>query len=174
MERNKNILGKKFGSLTVKQFSYIKNHRSYYLCKCDCGKEKIICRQSLVCGRTISCGCAKRLNSQTHGQSYTRIYSIWKNMKKRCNEPNYTYYYNYGGRGIKVCDEWQKSFENFRNWAMNNGYACDLTLDRINVDGNYEPNNCRWATRKEQANNKRYTKNQYGICKNKQNGLKSN
>ena len=97
MEHMANIIGKKFGILIVKEFSHIKSHRSYYVCKCDCGKEKVIARQNLVSGRTKSCGCIKKSNALTHGQSQTRIYNIWKNIRKRCNNPNYTYYNNYGG-----------------------------------------------------------------------------
>lgn len=85
-----------------------------------------------------------------HGMYKTRLYNIWRNMKSRCNTPSASKYYLYGGRGIKVCDEWKNDFMSFYNWAMTNGYRDDLTIDRINPDGNYEPNNCRWATYKEQ------------------------
>lgn len=90
----------------------------------------------------------------THGMSSTRLYRIYKHMKRRCSDKNDIRYYAYGARGIKVCDEWDK-FEPFCEWALNNGYSDDLTIDRINVDGNYSPSNCRWITPKEQASNKR-------------------
>ena len=104
----------------------------------------------------MSCGCLDReqvrFNARKHGMRYTRIYNIWHKMKSRCGNPNSTDYKHYGARGIKVCDEWMK-FENFYAWAMAHGYRDDLSIDRINVFGNYEPSNCRWATTKEQNNN---------------------
>jgi hypothetical protein len=89
-----------------------------------------------------------------HGGRYTRLYSIWTGMKKRCHYPRHKYFYNYGGRGISVCEMWRTSFAVFQEWALANGYQPTLTIDRINVNGNYEPSNCRWATRSEQERNK--------------------
>ena len=91
----------------------------------------------------------KPKNAKTHGLSKTRLYTIWHSMKCRCHYPATNQYKNYGGRGIKICDEWEKGFLPFYNWAMSNGYKDDLTLDRINVNGNYEPSNCKWSTKKE-------------------------
>ena len=156
----KDMVGQKFGRLFVIKAvaERTKCGEVKYLCKCDCGNEKIIVGTSIRNGSTKSCGCilseetAKR--AKTHGQSKTRLYRIWHGMLDRCNNHNRHEYMYYGGRGITVCDEWME-FEPFYKWAMSHGYAYDLTIDRINNDGNYEPNNCRWVTMKEQAKNKR-------------------
>lgn len=115
--------------------------------------------QHLMNNSIKSCGCLHKEIMSTHGKHDTRLYRIWVAMKQRCNNPNNESYKYYGERGIKVCDEWRKDFMVFYNWAMNNGYNDNLTIDRINVDGNYEPANCRWITYQEQARNTRKTKN---------------
>lgn len=151
--------GQKFGRLTVVSFHYIKNKRDFYLCKCDCGREKTVCKTELKRGKVKSCGCLKAeyvsKAVSKHKMSHSRIYRTWTNMKARCYERKLSGYKDYGGRGITVCDEWKNNFMAFYNWAMANWYKDNLTIDRINVNGNYEPSNCRWATQAEQNRNKR-------------------
>ncbi|HEX3016407.1 MAG TPA: hypothetical protein VHP31_00940 [Caproicibacter sp.] len=159
----KNLLGKTFGRLTViSRASNDKRGKARWLCKCKCGGRKIILADSLISGRTKSCGCyrketAPKNNPAKHGMSRTRLWTIWCGMKSRCNYRQNIAFANYGGRGIKVCDEWAKDFSRFMDWALQNGYADNLTIDRINCDGNYEPSNCKWSTYEEQENNRRDT-----------------
>lgn len=145
--------GAKFDRLTL-----IKEvEKGKWLCKCDCGNEKIVASNHIGTNHTKSCGCLNREIITKHGQSRNRIYRTYQAMKDRCTNENSQFYKEYGGRGISICDDWlgENGFENFYDWAMRNGYSGTLTIDRIEVNGNYEPNNCRWATMKVQNNNLR-------------------
>lgn len=159
----KDLTGQHFGRLTVISYAGTnKYNRSMWNCVCSCGNRKVVDSNSLQKGATRSCGCLDREahitspNRKTHGKHNTRLYRIWKAMKNRCFNANTNDFQKwYGGRGIVVCDEWKNNFQAFYDWAINNGYSDNLSIDRINVDGNYEPSNCRWATAAEQAHNKR-------------------
>ena len=165
----KDLTGMTFDYWTVIEKIYIKNHASYYKCQCKCGNIKNVLQSNLVCGKSKSCGCisANKLSKlrQKHRKSNSKLYLIWSAIKRRCCNQNSKDFKNYGGRGIKVCKEWTNNFMNFYNWAIANGYKEGLEIDRIDVNGNYEPSNCRWATIKEQNNNRRNTR--YVIYKNK-------
>ena len=151
--------GMRLGNLTVigRAPNAEGNSRARWLCKCDCGKTKIMRGDVLRKGVT-SCGCKTRYkHGGCVGGKVSRLYVIWRDMKSRCSNPKNNGYSDYGGRGISVCDEWYHSFENFQNWAKKNGYRDDLTIDRIDADGNYEPENCRWISNIKQQRNKRNT-----------------
>lgn len=147
------MIGKKFGKLTVIEEVEKGNRGPRYKCICDCGNEKIAYGVDLRTLHCTSCGCNISNRAKTHGMSDTRVNRIYRNMKKRCDNPNCPDYHNYGGRGIKYCKEWS-TFEGF--WEdMKEGYSDKLTLDRIDNDKGYSKENCRWVTRKIQARNTR-------------------
>lgn len=148
-------IGKKFGKWTVLEYAGIINKGDHaFKCRCDCGTELVIGTSRLLTGKTS--GCSKCTSGKrTHLASHTSLYSIWQHMRFRCNNPNRSRYKDYGGRGIRVCKEWNEHFEPFYEWAMSHGYKKGLSIDRIDVNGNYEPNNCRWANASTQGANKR-------------------
>lgn len=151
-----NLAGKRFGKLTVIKRDSSKKGTSW-LCRCDCGNETSVRRDHLLNGNTRSCGCERIVHGGTRKGADNRLYRIWHNMRQRCLNSRFVDYPNYGARGITVCGEWaaRDSFPLFRDWSLANGYAENLTLDRINNDDGYSPDNCRWATIEQQSSNKR-------------------
>lgn len=151
------LTGLKFGRLKVLcKENKDKYGKIYWKCLCECGNITIVRGSALKSGNTKSCGCKiYDTNNQKHGLRNTRLYGVWCGIKSRCYNVSNNAFDRYGGRGICMCEEWRNDFITFYNWALDNGYSENLSIDRIDVNGNYEPSNCRWATAKEQSDNKR-------------------
>lgn len=163
MSKEVNLIGQKNGRLTCVEYLGLKKrpdgrNNKIWRCVCDCGKEKIVTTNTFR--NSQSCGCYKReiLHNLRYKGDYSHLlYGVFRQMQSRCYDSSSQYYKNYGGRGIRVCNEWlgDNGLDNFREWAINNGYRKGLTIDRIDNDRDYSPNNCRWVDMKTQSNNKR-------------------
>lgn len=164
MYKHNELKGRRFGKLmAVEEHGRSKDRHILWKCVCDCGNVTIVPSRDLVDGHTLSCGCRQKETiskiRKKHGDRDARLYSVWKSMKKRCENPNTKSYKNYGAMGVKVCEEWH-DYSKFKAWAIENGYdetakRGECTIDRINPYGNYEPENCRWVSMAVQNSNKR-------------------
>ena len=162
------MIGKQYGNWTVLEYShsvdnskyrrdkkaFVKDARHYMLSRCVCGTIKKVRKDGLTSGSTKSCGCKNKRNS-THNKSKTKLYYAHQDIKSRCYNPKNKFFKDYGGRGIKVCDEWIKDFEMFYEWSIKNGFRKGLSIDRIDNDGDYSPENCRWVDMRTQNRNKK-------------------
>lgn len=172
MPRLIDLTGQRFGRLVIlKRIGVSTSGKPLWLCKCDCGNESEVNSNSLKNGYTKSCGCLRKETTATTSKKYTsthglsreksgrktRLFRIWRGIKYRCLVPTSKDYPNYGAKGITICDEWKDDFKAFHDWAMNNGYKSNLTIDRKENTGNYEPSNCRWVTTKQQNRNQSQT-----------------
>jgi hypothetical protein len=155
------LIGRKIGHWTViAQEGNTQRGDPWWRCRCECGTEKLVRGSNLRSGQSISCGCygsRQRVGeiNKTHGETKTRLYHTWKGMRARCLNPKNPGFNNYGGRGIQVCAEWG-SFIHFRKWAISSGYADNLTIERVDVNGNYCPENCTWIPKGNQSANRRF------------------
>lgn len=164
MGKSLNLVGKRYGRLVVLEKIGVRKRKTYWKCVCDCGKECEADTSSLNYGMKRSCGCLRRdaASKVKHGDArkgyeYSNLYKSWSEMKRRCNNPKDMKFNSYGARGIKVCKEWSEDYSVFKDWALKNGYQKGLTIDRVDVNGNYCPENCRWANNKQQSRNKQDT-----------------